>query len=370
MSSLPNENEFLKTFRKNSSPSPINRRSPQWMNHFEINERPVSPARLELSEILKFDEEEVEKLMENLEQEVNDLDESQKLHSIRRRKKMTPDDIRSRSVIPRPKLIQIEPRSSTPVLSSKLSNIDISEVGIKKPTKIISNISEQTLFTYNSQPSLSNFNFKNYLLILFLIILSLFFFIYFYSLKSKNFKKTSLKNYNFIKHHLLTNKILQNSLSCDQNQVISLLFSGELKIMSETIKNIHNSLINYCQKQDFEVIYLLEDTKEKWKNQIIDQTNKNPFTIYILDIHHVPEEYYDFLSEIIKENEFKKSLFILLSDFGLQDFVLVRKSNLETEERDFKRIIQKQLKLNWSSSKLENLKSQLTNIVPFVHDHE
>lgn len=370
MTSLPNENEFLNRnlLRKNSSPSPSNRRSPQWMNHIEITDRPISPARLEISEILKFDqgeEEQVEKLLESLEQEVNDLDESQKLHSIRRRKKTPSEDQnRPRSVIPRPKMIiQLENnRSSTPVLSSK-TNFDIPE-GIKKPTKIINTTSEQKLFTYPV-----NHSSKRIYFIIFIILIILLFFYLFLSKLFISSKPKSLKNFKFINQHFITNRILQNTLSCNQIQSISLLFSGELKPMSDIIDNIHFAFKNYCKKEK-DILHLLEHHKEKWKDEIMNQIYKNPNTIFVFDIHEVPSVYYEFLSQIINKNEFKQSIFILLSDYGINDFVLVRKSTLDTEERDYKRCIQKQLKINWATNELEKLQSMLTNIVPIVHDHQ
>jgi hypothetical protein len=323
----------------------------------------------------------LDKNLTDLENTVMELDsENQRLHSIRRRKKMTPtEDLRAKSVIPRPRLISVDTRTSTPVLTSK-ANFDIPE-GIKKLTKSVSKTSEQTLFTLptprREEPMSDPFplpSIKVMLIGIFVFLLMTIMLLvwkrYQRTIPSVQFRKTI-----FIKDHIITNHALQKGLvnACKERNVpMSIVLAGEsVQIMEKTAKSI-TSMLEPC---GFKAIHLEAPTVNKWKNLLHTQLVTHPKSIILMDVHSVHGWQIEFLHTVLKEDPIlsvdgvdvypKNAIFLFLSDYGAGNFQYVRKSDLLTEERDYKQEIQKSIESEWP----ESLNKELNVLIPLVHDH-
>lgn len=193
------------------------------------------------------------------------------------------------------------------------------------------------------------------------------------------YKQKCITRLNVISGREFTDKILINSLRLasdeDRNEPIRLLFSGEnIQEMEKVSKTIYKQLTSSCQRIKWNFVNLNDYPIQEWRKIIFEEIKSNPFSFFIMNIINERSYQYDFLKDIFDgenaivnyEEEYvspKNAIFIMLSNFGSDDFRIVSKSNNFFEiENSLKKIVKRTLR---SKEWEDRLIHRLSRIVPF-----
>jgi hypothetical protein len=267
----------------------------------------------------------------------------------------------------------------------KFEKIDEQEINIESniQEKEMEEEKKEKVFFENIKATNNEFKINKKLIIVFIIIfiLSISVYLIFPNLKKilKREKINKLKIQNYINHkdNSLSNSIIQKSISnaCDPNRnfPISILFSGpsfsRLKFSSN---QMYNSLKENCKNKKWNKVQLTGENHDNWKNIIYENIKLNEYNIFELDIRNVEHFDYEFLvfaldvenplvSNLNFENiSTKKSVFILLSQYGASNFHLLKKN--KNYDQDLKNEIIRQISFEWSNS----LINRIMYFIPFL----